>query len=1118
MPVGVRRSLTIGLALLCASTGAALLTSAPALASTPETPQVVVRGISANRALLEGVVNPDASAAKEAGTYQFVYRASSTGECKGAGEVRLPASPAVSMGLAHEELPYEEAGGLAPDTEYAACLVVTEPGKTEAAISPVVTFKTRIPPEVPLARPATEITGTSATLHGLVNPGKEGEAGTVNFVYSPSASECEAGVLTTETAETQTFGKAAEIVSTVVSGLLPRTTYAFCVRALNAVFEDSFSAVETFTTGAAPVAVSEESVGKLGSNEATVRAEIAPGGVAATYEVEYEPGKRTPAQSLPASVTAVPVSQRLTGLQPGTEYHFRFIAHSELGAAEGAEEEFTTPAAVSFGGGASSGCPNSTLTGFSAALPDCRAVELVSPANEVGDVYDPGESLREEDITTARPFRAAAGGGTLAYLADPGPVGGDGSSAKGRGNEYLAIRGPLSGPQGWETSDITPPIAEEENASFEREYVSFSDDLSVGLVASEAPLLAANPSPQGPPGCQVLYSRNSGAGLGGEFHALFTETQTPGQCGEIQNSAEGRDGYLIFTGESADHAQKFFQTPIPLTQAATEAELLGGNLYDSLDDGLSQVNQLPGGGVDPNATFGGPSELLQNPPDLSRAISADGSRVFWSTLELGENASEQRVALPQALYAREQPSSPSASTVQLDTAQSGASGASGGGLFRTASSDGSKVFFTDCKRLTVDSTADPSEGCQTGSDLYEYDFTRPVGERLTDLTVDRDAGDALGANVRGVIGASEDGSYVYFVAGGTLESATNSRMEGPEALGDNLYVEHYGGGEWETPRFIAALAAHDNEVGFGLNSPFAAGGRVYGDWRPNLGSRTAEVSSDGHHLVFQSSRRLTGYDTGVPAVEKIEPALHEEIQSEVFVYSAGTGDLSCASCDPTGAPFGRQNVAQHYEPAAYLPVSSSNTFMERWMNAEGTEVFFDSSQPLISGDSNGVQDVYEWKADGTSGCPAGAGEFGGCVFLLSGGESSDFSFLVDVSENGEDVFITHRGQLDGVGPRDDKVHMYDVRVDGGFPDIALACTGTGCQGVPPAPPSFVTPSSVTFSGAGNFPQLVTAKKTAKRRAIKCAKGKKLDRGRCVKKKAKKKIKSKKTVNDRRASR
>lgn len=153
----------------------------------------------------------------------------------------------------------------------------------------------------------------------------------------------------------------------------------------------------------------------------------------------------------------------------------------------------------------------------------------------------------------------------------------------------------------------------------------------------------------------------------------------------------------------------------------------------------------------------------------------------------------------------------------------------------------------------------------------------------------------------------------------------------------------------------------------------------------------------------------------------------------------------------------------------YVPVSSSDTFMHRWVNAEGTKVFFDSSQPLVPGDSNGVQDVYEWEAQGSPSCTVATSVYGGCVFSLSGGESPDFSFLVDADERGENVFITHRGALGGAGPSDDKVHLYDVRVGGGFAASSLGCTGTGCQGVPPSAPIFATPASATFSGVGNFP-------------------------------------------------
>ena len=47
------------------------------------------------------------------------------------------------------------------------------------------------------------------------------------------------------------------------------------------------------------------------------------------------------------------------------------------------------------------------------------------------------------------------------------------------------------------------------------------------------------------------------------------------------------------------------------------------------------------------------------------------------------------------------------------------------------------------------------------------------GEPLTDLTPD--SGDANGAEVQGVLGASEDGSHVYFVANGDLDGRRGKR-------------------------------------------------------------------------------------------------------------------------------------------------------------------------------------------------------------------------------------------------------------------------------------------------------------------------------------------------------
>jgi hypothetical protein len=86
---------------------------------------------------------------------------------------------------------------------------------------------------------------------------------------------------------------------------------------------------------------------------------------------------------------------------------------------------------------------------------------------------------------------------------------------------------------------------------------------------------------------------------------------------------------------------------------------------------------------------------------------------------------------------------------------------------------------------------------------------------------------------------------------------------------------------------------------------------------------------------------------------------------------------------------------------------------------------------------------------------------------LSGGTDRDQSFFLDASESGDDVFIDTRAKLVG-SDEDDLFDVYDVRVDGYVPPAPPACTGTGCQGVPGAPPIFATPSSVTFEGVGNF--------------------------------------------------
>jgi hypothetical protein len=1136
MPMSIHKSVLAGFVSLCVLASVLLLMSAPALASTPEKPELLIFEVTASAVVVSAVLNPNAPEPREPGSYQYVYRPSSKNECEGPGEVRFPEPPNPSQGIPFEQY-FERISGLEPGTEYAMCVVATEPGKTEPAISNPMSFTTLFPPEQPTTLPASQVSGASVTLNGILNPNQEGHAGeTYGFFYRQGATSCEGSESHRAPVEPQPAnGKQAEHVSTEITGLLPKTRYVDCLHVQNVAGEFAVGGEQVFETPAAAPSVADVTAVHVEASQATLTAQLSPGGALTSYQIEYGPGKLTPEQIVPASSVSVGVSDTLTGLSPSTQYHIRYILKNEVGTGE-ASSLFTTIAGGQVGA-ASTGCPNATLAGFDPALPDCRAYELVSSAHEVGDVYVPGGIIGgEQYIDSVRPFRSASDGNAFAYIADPGPVGGDGESAKGFGNEYLARRGPAAGIDGWETANITPPP----DGSAFREYEAFSPDLSVGILASESQLVAARPVQQSPAGCAALYSVLN-TPTESTYQALFSETLSPGFCGNATShgfALEGREGLdhaLTFSGESRDHAVKFFQTPAALAAPAIDTGGLGSNLYESVGGSVKVVSVLPDGEVARHSTYGGPSELPDNAPDLSATITSDGSRAFWSTVEEIQSFGSGKATAPVALYAREDPASGSAKTIQLDAAQQGVGGAGGKGEFWAASGDGSRVFFTDCNRLTADSTADAGEGCQhlggkngsellrDGNDLYEYDFAKPVGQRLIDLTVDHNAGDPLGANVQGVIGVSDDGAYVYFVAGGALEAEPNGRGELPSprkcevpglgsaeasmesmghlapGFGCNLFEMHNDGEGWGKPRFIASLAALDDSADGTLNDPGGDSGEVSGDWMPNLGSRTAEVSADGKHVVFESSQELTGYDSSdlVGVGGRIKGG------DEVFVYDANASSLSCVSCDPRGAqPLASILTASAGGELTYLPASFSQTFMHNWINADGSKVFFDSSQALVSGDSNGAQDVYEWEAEGAASCPKSTSIYGGCIFLLSGGESPGRSFLADVDGSGENVFIVHRGPLGGAGPRDDKYHLYDARVGGGFATSSLGCTGTGCQGVPPAAPLFATPASVTFNGVGNFP--LPAKPVPKRKAKPLTRAQKLAKAlRTCRKKSKK---------------
>ena len=392
--------------------------------------------------------------------------------------------------------------------------------------------------------------------------------------------------------------------------------------------------------------------------------------------------------------------------------------------------------------------------------------------------------------------------------------------------------------------------------------------------------------------------------------------------------------------------------------------------------------------------------------------------------------------------------------------------ASGSTQFWTASADGSRAIY------------------EVGEELFEYD-----AESKTHILI--------AAGSEGVAGASRDATRIYFVSKEALGG------EG-QAGAPNLYLRE-GTGAGATRKLVAADTRGDFR-----SAPLSV-------VNPEPYKRGVRVTPDGSSIVFSSSKSFGGYDN--KSVEDGLPSI------ELYRYEAGTGQLACISCNPSGGRPQTREVkgATPGLPriAAQMPAWENQSFAPRVLSDDGNRLFFDSFDALVPRDTNSAEDVYEWeRAGGSAECEAKGADLyvassGGCLSLISTGQSPSDSEVIDASPSGADAFIKTASSLLPQDPG--LVDIYDAREGGGLPPPPgppAGCEGEACQG-PPAPPNDPTPASAAFNGAGNVREGTPSKR--------CLKGKVRREGRCVaKKKAKhhksKSAKSKKAKHQGRAGR
>jgi DNA-binding beta-propeller fold protein YncE len=494
-----------------------------------------------------------------------------------------------------------------------------------------------------------------------------------------------------------------------------------------------------------------------------------------------------------------------------------------------------------------------------------------------------------------------------------------------------------------------------------------------------------------------------------------------------------------FQAASADLGHVIFTETSPLAEGATSGV---ENLYEWDEGALRLVSWLPN-----RTAVTGSLAAKGGTPEHESVVSSDGSHVLFT--------------YGGALYDRID----AQRTVQIDEKQGGP-GPSGGGSFTVATADGSNVFFLDESKLTAESTAETNE-----PDLYECALPEGASKcELTDLTVAAAGGHAGVQRVTPL--GSHDSSYVYFLAGGVLASNTReftnaegkTVVEGAEPGKQNLYLWN---GEKTT--FIAAGVLNNGRAGGEQTSP------------------------DGKWLAFESEKSLTGYDNTLAGGGGCSGA--SVACRELFLYSAATGQLVCASCNPTGeppVPGGGIAELPLDEEAAYGSFRRSRRLL-----TDAGQVFFGTRDALVPSDTNAKLDVYEFQ--------------GGRVSLISSGTSSFESNLEGVSESGNDVFFRSTQQLVPQDNREGQIVIYDARVAGGFaePSSPPACTtADACRTpVPPQPSIYGAPASQTFSGLGNLaPPPPTVVKKVTKKTVKCKKGFTKKKNKCVKNKKSKRAK------------
>jgi hypothetical protein len=965
-----------------------------------------------------------------------------------------------------------------------------------AAVLGVLAFASAPALAAPLEAPeltVESITAASASLHGVLNPKTESEAGTYEFLYKQGKAGCAGGTKVPVPAGLMTGIR--EEPSEVISGLSAHTEYTACLHAVNTTsmpVEEKTSPAVTFTTALPPetpqtVAPEPQSVS---GTAATLKGVLNPGAARefepGSYEFRYrqsasecQGGAAGEEQATPKT-TALghekeAVSAAVSGLLPGMAYTFCVLARNAAEeTAIGGPVTFTTPSVApaveseSVTNVAATSAtldaqidPGGTESTYHFEYGTTTLYDQSTVESGLGGMGDSGQlaeaHLQGLQADTVYHYRVVASnahspGGT------PGP---DETFTTQR------VGGEMKLPDGrvWEL--VSPAQSEGAAMIYFIEYpLQAAADGSAITYDASKPI---EPGTQGNANGNRIFSWRAPSGWSSREIDVPTESTSNPRVGTGENYRffSSNLAYSIVepTGKELDRllsSEATERTPF-LRSDYSNASMTEACVSDCYRPLVTAANVPPGTEFGdepkPGEEFG--LSFLPSGPLRVEAVSPDlKSVLLYVPEEVGYEAALTQPASPSKQYVwtagRIEPL-PGGFLAITDGRVFFAEGSGIGVLdvgsgesrviaqeaaFVSVNSDGSRVFFTK------------------ESHLFQFDVE---DGQVTSVMPGKDV------QVGGVVGQSEDGAYLYFY--GSVDGS------------EGAYVLHESSPEW-TVRLVPGLSEASS-------SPIVGTTQI---------KREAPVlSPDGRYLAFRSVSSLTGYDNhpadpedcGQPP-EQLGGEFGPEPCGEVYLYSADSGKLACVSCNPTGeTPSGESYLEGPSFNGLVDGLKGPPVHQPRDVSDSG-KVFFNSSDALVPEDVDGTQDVYEYEPVGAGSCTTADSTFsegsGGCVSLLSAGTSPQESKFLDASETGGDVFLLTTAKLSSQDPGEAWV-VYDAHECTGAVPCHVAVVGSppcsteaSCRPAPtPQPASYGAPSSATFSGAGDIAPVAPASVKGKAR-------------------------------------